>query len=79
MNTLVLTPDELVELTCKTERAQKRFSAQEKELEHLGIPYIRRSDKTLIVFRRIVDPGDRTRAPKDYEPDFDALKPKVSL
>jgi hypothetical protein len=49
---MILTPEELELLTAKTERAQKRYGSQEAELQHLGIPYTRRSDKTLIVFRR---------------------------
>lgn len=54
---MILTPDELELLTGKTERAQKRYRSQEAELKHLGIPYTKRSDRTLIVFRRHVDNG----------------------
>jgi hypothetical protein len=54
---MILTPEELELLTGKTERAQKRYGSQQAELEHLGIPYTKRSDRTLIVFRRYVDNG----------------------
>lgn len=54
---MILTPEELEQLTGKTERAQKRYASQEVELGHLGIPYTKRSDKSLIVFRRHVDDG----------------------
>lgn len=54
---MILTSEELELLTGKTERAQKRYGSQETELTHLGIPYTRRSDRTLIVFRRHVDDG----------------------
>lgn len=74
---ICLTPKELAEFTGKTERAQKRFGAQQKELEHLGIPYLRRSDKTLIVFRRLVDPGASIKAAETPEPNWDALGPRV--
>jgi hypothetical protein len=52
---LLLTPDELELLTGKTERAQKRYGSQARELEALGVPFIMRSDRTLIVYRRHVD------------------------
>jgi hypothetical protein len=48
---MILRPSELELLTGKSERAQKRYGSQEAELRHLGIPYTKRSDKTLIVFR----------------------------
>ena len=54
---ICLTPEELEELTGKTERGQRRYASQEKELRHLRIPFLRRSDGTLIVLRRHVDPG----------------------
>ena len=54
---MILTNEELELLTGKTERAQKRHGSQAAELEHLGIPYLSRSDGTLIVFRRHVDNG----------------------
>jgi len=54
---MILAPDELELLTSKTERAQKRYGSQAAEIEYLGIPYVRRSDGTLIVFRRHVDNG----------------------
>ena len=41
----------------KPSLAQKRYGSQEAELKHLGIPYTKRSDKTLIVLRRHVDHG----------------------
>jgi hypothetical protein len=54
---VILTPEELELLTAKTERAQKRFGSQATELDHLGIPYLKRSDGTLIVFKRHLDNG----------------------
>ena len=54
---MILTPEQLELLTAKTERAQKRYGSQAAELEHLGIPYAKRSDGTLIVFTRHVDNG----------------------
>lgn len=47
---MILTPDELVELTGRTARAQKRYGSQARELDALGIAYAARSDKTLIVY-----------------------------
>jgi hypothetical protein len=55
--TICLTREELVQLTGKTERSQKRYDSQAKELDALGISYIRCSDKTWIVFRPLVDAG----------------------
>jgi len=52
---VILTPAELEALTAKTERAQKRYSSQEQVLQSLRIPFMRRPDGTLIVFRRHVD------------------------
>lgn len=52
---MILTADELELLTAKTERAQKRYSSQERVLQSLRIPFQRRPDGTLIVFRRHVD------------------------
>jgi hypothetical protein len=60
---MFLTPDELEQLTGKTERAQKRYGSQAAELEHLGIPYLKRSNGTLIVFKRHLDNGQTTKAP----------------
>ncbi len=54
---MILTPEQLELLTAKTERAQKRYGSQAAELEHLGIPYVKRSDGTLIVFMRHIDNG----------------------
>ena len=48
---MLLTPDEIAALTGKSERAQKRYGSQARELDALGIPYTTRSDKTLIVFK----------------------------
>lgn len=69
---ICLTREELEELTGKTERAQKRYDSQAKELEHLRIPYLRRSDETLIVFRRNVEDAGAG-------PLRDASEPKVQL
>jgi hypothetical protein len=44
--TLVLSHDEIVEFTGKS-----RPSYQARELEHLGVPYQRRRDGTLVVLR----------------------------
>jgi hypothetical protein len=54
---MILTPEELELLTAKTERAQKRYGSQAVELKHLGIPYLTRSDGTLIVFKRHLENG----------------------
>jgi hypothetical protein len=67
--TICLSREELEALSGKSERAQKRYDSQAKELDALRIPYQRRTDKTLIVYRRHVDPG--------YEPP--APEPKVVL
>lgn len=56
---MLLTPDEIVALTGRTERAQKRYGSQATELDALGIPYTPRSDKTLIVFKAHVDATTR--------------------
>jgi len=53
----ICTPAELEAFTRKTERAQKRYDSQVEVLKHLGIPYTKRPDKTLIVYRRHVDNG----------------------
>ena len=54
---MILTPDQLELFTGKTARAQKRFGSQAVELDHLGIPYAKRSDGTLIVYTRHVENG----------------------
>lgn len=54
---MILTPEELELLTAKTERAQKRYGSQAAELDHLGIPYVKRSDGTIVVFKRYIDNG----------------------
>jgi Domain of unknown function (DUF4224) len=46
---MILTPEDLELLTGKTERAQKRYGSQAVVLTHLGIPFLLRPDKTLIV------------------------------
>lgn len=46
-----LTPSEIKQLTGRTERAQKRYGSQARELDALGIPYTARTDETLIVFK----------------------------
>lgn len=43
---ICLSADELVELTKKT-----RHDSQASELEHLGVPYRRRRDGSLVVLR----------------------------
>lgn len=53
---LLLTPAELELLTGKTERGQKRYDSQAKVLDALRVPFLRRPDKTLIVYRHLVEP-----------------------
>lgn len=48
---MLLAPDEIAALTGKSERAQKRYGSQARELRALGIPFAVRTDKTLIVYR----------------------------
>lgn len=55
---LCLTLEELRELT-----GRKRSDAQARELVHLGIPFLKRSDGTLIVFRAHVE-GAKTPEPE---------------
>ena len=43
---MILTPDELEQLT-----GAKRSDAQARELEHLGVPYQKRRDGSIIVLR----------------------------
>lgn len=64
---MFLTPEELELLTAKTERAQKRYGSQATELDHLGIPYLTRSDGTLIVFKRYLDNGP-TQKTQEHSP-----------
>ena len=47
---LVLSSDELVDLT-----GRKRADAQERELEHMGVPHCKRSDGSLVVLRSVVE------------------------
>lgn len=54
---VILSAEELQQITGRTARAQKRYGSQAAELDHLGIPYLRRSDGTLIVFKRHLDNG----------------------
>lgn len=57
---MILTPAELEEITGKSQRAQKRYGSQAKELDRLGIPYTPRTDKTLIVYRCHAEPNGPT-------------------
>ena len=59
--TVILSPEQLELVTSKTARAQKRYGSQAAELDHLGIPYVKRSDGTLIVFTRHIDNGQTTQ------------------
>ena len=59
---MILTPPELELLTGKTQRAQKRYRSQSVVLDALRIPYTRRPDGTLVVFRRHVDNGQTKKA-----------------
>lgn len=52
---MLLTPDEIELLTGKTERAQKRYGSQARELQALGVSFLTRSDRTLIVYRSHAD------------------------
>jgi hypothetical protein len=61
---MILTPEDLELLTGKTERAQKRYGSQVVVLHRLGIPYLLRPDKTLIVFEIHVD----GKTEKEVEP-----------
>lgn len=47
---LILTPDELAELT-----GHKRADAQARELDHLGIPHSERRDGSIVVLRSVVE------------------------
>lgn len=47
---LTLTPDELAEIT-----GRRRCDAQARELKALGIPFGRRSDRSLVVLRSVVE------------------------
>ena len=67
---MILTPNELAAFTGKTERAQKRYSSQAKVLRAMGIPYLPRPDKTLIVYRSHTD---ATRTPQKEQVDSPAL------
>lgn len=60
---MILTPAELEQLTGKSARAQKRYGSQALVLDALGIPYTKRPDGTLIVFRRHVDNGQTEKTP----------------
>jgi hypothetical protein len=57
---MILSPEELEQLTRKTERAQKRYGSQAEVLKALHIPFLPRPDKTLIVYRCFVDPHGKT-------------------
>jgi len=52
---LVLTPEEIRKLT-----GFRRSDAQARELTHLGIPFLKRRDNSLIVFREHVE-NEKTR------------------
>lgn len=52
---MILTPAELELLTGKTERAQKRYDSQARELAALRVPFAKRTDNTLIVYRAHAD------------------------
>jgi hypothetical protein len=66
---ICLTPEELEQVTGKSERAQKRYGSQAKVLAGMKIPFLRRPDKTLVVLRRSVD--------RDYKPS--EPEPRVEL
>jgi ribosomal protein L44E len=63
---VILTPPELEAFTRKTQRAQKRYGSQAKVLDSMRIPYTKRPDKTLIVYRCFVEPNGQT--PKTAAP-----------
>jgi hypothetical protein len=64
MSGLVLSPEEIVELAKRV-----RFNAQARQLEHMRIPFERRTDGSLVVLRVHVDALLKavTAAPK-HEP-----------
>lgn len=65
---MILTPAELEAFTGKSARAQKRYGSQAAELDALGIPYLPRSDKTLIVYRAHVAPHGPTQKTPEQAP-----------
>jgi hypothetical protein len=48
---MILTPDEIARFTGKS-----RSAAQARELEYLGVPFKRRRDGTLVVYRVHAEP-----------------------
>ncbi len=71
---MILNPAELQALTGKSQRAQKRYDAQAKVLRALGISFVPRPDKTLIVFRdHIHAPTARQAANEEVSTSFVCL------
>ena len=73
MSTLLLTDDELTELT-----GRRRVDAQERELKHLGVPHGKRTDGTLVVLRSVVEHllGSRqTATMRRPEPQIQPCRP----
>jgi hypothetical protein len=64
---LLLTPDELVELTTK-----RRADAQAAALQHMGIPFAPRPDGSLAVLRSVVERrlGGAGTMPAPAEPEL---------
>lgn len=67
----ILPAEELEDFTRKTERAQKRYGSQEKVLIEMGIPYLKRPDGTLIVYRINVEP----RPPQEKQESVPSMLP----
>lgn len=68
--TLLLTPDELRELT-----GHRRADAQARELEFLGIPFRTRRDGSLVVLR--VDLVGNRLEPGAFEPELTPPEPEM--
>ena len=58
-----MSPEELEAFTRKSERAQKRYDSQAKVLDAMGIPFLRRPDQTLIVYRLNARTPEKTQKP----------------
>lgn len=67
--TLVLSPEEIADLT-----ARVRVTAQARQLAHMQIPFVPRSDGSLVVLRSAVEAVTAAAVAKPTEPRlrFDA-------
>lgn len=68
MSDICLTTDEIIDITGK-----QRSSAQLRELERLRIAARKRSDGTVLVFRRDIEQAPSKRNKKTEEPDYGAI------